>query len=660
MTTKNFLKPLRVLLLMLVAAGTIAGCGDSREQFVFTGTAANPTNVGSLTFINLDQIGFPAGTTNLDFDFYAGTVASGNLVDQATAPFAGTVTVTQVPGNANVVVITAYDVDGAPVATTTAPVSVLAGGNRVVDVAGATVTPVTVTGVVVTPTTATVVVGGTQQFTATTTYSNGQSFTGGVVWTVENVSGANPNATVSNTGLATGTAVGVSDIVATRGTLLGAPSGRARLTVTAAPVNLNPTVNLNDGVLNYTINTAPVLAFDTATVTDDDANLAGGTLTIASVDGTGVDITVPAAPAIGTISNNGTPSVTVALNSNATPANIQAFLRLVTFSTDGTASFGNQTVTVTVTDSAARSGSDSRTVNVQGASAATINVPADFATLQLAVDDVAATADGQGSVIVVAAGDDTADGLVTISNNANLTGLNIRGANFGVSAGNEPGTRAAESRVSHFDIDNRVVIDGFQIEGNGTDSGILARGGASDSVFRNNRFTTDAVAPLFDAGRGIETVTGVTPSGLTITGNRFSGWATGTFLQGSVGAVPVRTTGHSITNNVFVNNNVHASNDAVENTSYLRNSFGVAVTDEAISFLQAGAGIVINGNDFLPSSELNFFDIAGQPANQNVNAQNNWWGQAAGALASQNNPNGGTGTFDTSNPQTSDPFPTQP
>jgi Ice-binding-like/Bacterial Ig-like domain (group 2) len=97
---------------------------------------------------------------------------------------------------------------------------------------------VTLSSIAVTPASATVGINGTQQFVATGTYSDGSS--GNVSNTVTWTSGTPAIATVAAGGLATGVTAGNSNIVAT----LGANSGSAVLTVTAAIV---PPVTVNLG-----------------------------------------------------------------------------------------------------------------------------------------------------------------------------------------------------------------------------------------------------------------------------------------------------------------------------------------------------------------------------------------------------------------------------
>lgn len=123
-------------------------------------------------------------------------------------------------------------------------VSGVAGGNSIVTASfngksastSVTVPAASLVSIAVTPATASIAVGGVQQFVATATYSDNSNaiITGSAAWT----SGSVANASVLNTGIASGIAAGTSSITATA---LG-QSGSALLTVTAVaiPPVLNP------------------------------------------------------------------------------------------------------------------------------------------------------------------------------------------------------------------------------------------------------------------------------------------------------------------------------------------------------------------------------------------------------------------------------------
>jgi hypothetical protein len=91
-----------------------------------------------------------------------------------------------------------------------------------------TVTPPTLSSIAVTPATPSIAMGGTQQFTATATYSNGATavITTTATWT----SSSKATATITGGGLATGVAAGSATITAS----LSGVNGTATLTVTSA------------------------------------------------------------------------------------------------------------------------------------------------------------------------------------------------------------------------------------------------------------------------------------------------------------------------------------------------------------------------------------------------------------------------------------------
>lgn len=526
------------------------------------------------------------------------------------------------------------------------------------------------------PATATIQVGSTQQFTVEGTFSNGQTasanqFNGQITWQ----SSSEAVATIDENGEATGLTPGETTITATVVTPVVTLTDTATLTVT----NQDPTVTLDETPLSYNRGSGQVDLFPTATFTDAQENLSSGTLTITyNGDNTGVDLTAPNTPDIGTVTDDDVDDeITVALNQNATPANIQTFLRAVQFSADNTAMFSSNSVDVTVTDGEGGTGSDSRDVNIQGENAQNITVApsgGDFTSIQAAVNSVANQNGGEGSIIEVMAGDYTSDGtsndgVIDISNDPDLAQLQLRGANFGVSAGINPGTRSDEAIVNAFEVDNEVIIDGFQVNGgptsvnNTNDQGFGMLDESSGTIIRNN------VIDYTGAGgnaRGVLTITSADPTDLTISFNHFQGWTGAIFFQGTTGAVPVRTSGHMVEGNVAVMNTVGFSNDAVESTTYTDNVvMSNGAGEEAFGFLQAGTGVAFNNND-IADMVVNAY-VANGVMNMTIDAENNWWGQASGPINDgsgddqiNRDGNDSDNVFDTDPFLTADPFPNQP
>ncbi len=127
-------------------------------------------------------------------------------------------------------------------ATSAFPTQSYAASNYWVDVVF-TAEPPTLQSIAVTPANPTILAGGTQQFTATGTYSDGstQNLTTQATWTSSNTAVA----TVNAAGLATGASAGTATITAT----LGAVGGSTTLTVSPPPALTITTTALPDGAV---------------------------------------------------------------------------------------------------------------------------------------------------------------------------------------------------------------------------------------------------------------------------------------------------------------------------------------------------------------------------------------------------------------------------
>ncbi len=175
-----------------------------------TNTAEIYSNIGtSLALISCDVQGGYPGTGNIDSDPLFVSATDFHLLPGS--PALGTGDSTGAP---------ATDIEG-----TTRPTLPSMGAYDV------EVAPVTVTSLTVTPNTSSVVVGGTQQFTATATYSDQTTadVTAQATWVSDNTSAA----TIDAQGLAIGVAAGTSNINATYS---GYFSTTAVLTVAAASI----------------------------------------------------------------------------------------------------------------------------------------------------------------------------------------------------------------------------------------------------------------------------------------------------------------------------------------------------------------------------------------------------------------------------------------
>ena len=123
------------------------------------------------------------------------------------------------------------------------PTSTWKSANYWVDVAFTTSATQTLVSIAVSPTNATVTTGGSQQYTAIGTYSNGstQNITGQVTWASTNTAVA----TVNSAGLVTAVSPGTTAISAT----LGGVTGKTPLTVQPGPLSIT-TTSLPNGVVN--------------------------------------------------------------------------------------------------------------------------------------------------------------------------------------------------------------------------------------------------------------------------------------------------------------------------------------------------------------------------------------------------------------------------
>jgi Ca2+-binding RTX toxin-like protein len=216
-----------------------------------------------------------------------------------------------------------------------------------------------------------------------------------------------------------------------------------------------------------------------------------------------------------------------------------------------------------------------------------------FTTIQAAID-----AADDGYRIVVGAGSYTEN----LSVNKSLT---IRGANAGTDAGD---TRVAESVLTggiHIQVDG-VLIDGMKIAEGTTISGELA----GVYVQGNNATVENTVfhrSGLFSSSRGVITTGSIT--GLEVSGNSFSGFATGVYLNpGAAGSV----SGNSFTDN-FVGLSFDTNNPtdvAVTGNSFTNNVFeqvGLGILSSTADLSSFGSGSIFTG----ASPQVSIYGLSG-------------------------------------------------
>ncbi|MDP1850498.1 MAG: Ig-like domain-containing protein [Solirubrobacteraceae bacterium] len=206
----------------------------------------------------------------------------------------------------------------------------------------------------------------------------------------------------------------------------------AMVSMTVACVNDNPVVNTSAGSLSYTENAAATAIDTGVTVTDADAGamITGATVAITTNFAAGQDVLALSGvhPGIGAMPIGNTLSLT----GTATPAAYEAALRAVTYvnTSEGPSTLA-RTVTFTVTDNTALSGSDTRGITVTG-----VNDP------PTAVDDVGTTDEDTPLTVVapgVLANDTDVDPgdtktVVALNGSGTLTGSSAEGGSVTISA----------------------------------------------------------------------------------------------------------------------------------------------------------------------------------------------------------------------------------
>jgi hypothetical protein len=250
---------------------------------------------------------------------------------------------------------------------------------------------------------------------------------------------------------------------------------------------------------------------------------------------------------------------------------------------------------------------------------ANINVPADYNTIQNAIN-----AAGAGDTINVAPGDYNESLLVNKAN------LNFIGANAGI-PGCQP--RSDESNIIGYVkiMSNGVSFNGFKFTDGaqvpaGDKAGIYIVGGTSGHTIQCNLFTRTGAAPGGpDQFRAIINEFGGVSS-LQVTQNKFTGWHTGVYLQNADAQV---------TNNVFVENYVGMSIDGAVSVTVAYNSF----IDNGLEGLGVGmpplTSLTLEHNCF----SGNLTAVANWQSIE-INAEHNSWGAPSGPYNPASNPDG--------------------
>ena len=339
-------------LFLLTLGLIVSGCGGvggsdvaAKSDFTFTGATAPGAQTGTVVanfFRPQATLNVPTNTAEISFRFFNGPDGTGTQLQYELRDFATTITIDNVSTTVQSVIVRAMAADGSVLMQATTNLTVLAGETVTLDFAGAAVEFPVVSLVRAIPTTTTISYAETVSFTAEAYDQFGQQLTlgaGDVTWAVT----SGTSATIGTTdGMAVGIGIGQSLITAT----VSGVSGSASLTVNAVDA---PAVTLDTGLLTLRLSDPATPAFPGATVTSPLTDLQYGTLTVTTAASGLQDVTfvLPNTPAIGVITNNGTGTVSVDLDTNATPANIQTVLQGTTVSPGTTMGMGQLAVTLT-------------------------------------------------------------------------------------------------------------------------------------------------------------------------------------------------------------------------------------------------------------------------------------------------------------------------
>ena len=393
-------------------------------------------------------------------------------------------------------------------------------------------------------------------------------------------------------------------------------------------VNSGPDVFANGTEFNLQRGGATASVFDLSTITDEQAYLNGGTLTIAVTNGSAdLEIYAPVG-APGTITGDGSSLLTVTFpnDNTVTVAEVQALLRGVTVGASATSAYQGRTLTVSLTDGEGGSDSDSIFVTVQGLGALTLTVgPAvddDFSTIQAAIDEVAANG-GPYSVIVVANGNYLPEGVLVIADEPNLEGLRIFGNANLFSAGPEPALpRGAATIVDSFTVQAPgVLLSSLDFPAITNTAGVLLTPTADDFDLFNGVFSGTGTEI------GVGNVLGAGPDRVDILGNSFSGLQYAVYAGGVTGALQE---GLVIAGNAFRTNDftvvlayVEGSTSALYGNAFFNSQTHLNVTNDA------GEVFLAFDNDFIGTGQVQAF------TDGTVNAGFNYWGQATGPAVGQ-------------------------
>lgn len=437
-------------------------------------------------------------------------------------------------------------------------------------------------------------------------------------------------ASVDDEGRVVAVGVGEATLTATVGEL----TQSVEVTVSQSPTQQRPVVDLHlSEIPTVTLDSGPYLIAANVTVTDVHDDLEGGVLRVRNYRS--LSLKAPDSPNIGTVSGDGSSTLSVTFTQGVTPGMVAQFLRGITVPTDGPQNdlyfeinLDNGYGQTAYAYSQAYLRSD-RVLDLTVDPSSPLS-ETNYHNPQEAIGRVEEYG-ADGSTITLSAGDFRSGGpeLGNFTNYRFVTPhFTIRGANAGVPVGTSPQLRGPETVIASLTFDNyteaRVTVDGLTFDPNQTTS----PDGPFAIVSMNRSYTVrncifagskgDFAISHFGSSRGISVVEDCR-------------------IENIGGAMGIYGAYCEIRRNVLRNLNFGIYFESLFFTD--PNFVSVTITDNLFEnqdyyWLQATtlteSSVEIAGNAFQGTGRVSL-----TLGSYSLDVRGNWWGQASGPLPGQ-------------------------